>query len=104
LSPEQRAEALHKAAAARKVRAELKERLKRGEITLAAVLAASDSNDVMGKLRVSAVLESMPGIGKMRAARLMRKLRISETRRLRGLGGNQRRALLEELGPGRDAG
>lgn len=104
LSPEQRADALHKAAAARTARAELKDRLKRGVITLGAVLAAADSDDVVGKLRVSAVLESMPGIGKMRAARLMRELRISESRRLRGLGVNQRRALLEELGAGRDGG
>lgn len=103
LSPEQRTAALHKAAAARKERAELKERLKRGEVTLTEVITAGDTSDVVAKMRVSAVLEALPGIGKVRAEKLMRQLRISETRRVRGLGDNQRRALLEELGPGRSA-
>ncbi len=100
LSPEQRTAALHKAAAARKERAELKERLKRGEVSLSEVLTAGQSSDVVANMRVSAVLEALPGIGKVRAERLMRELHISETRRVRGLGDNQRRALLEELGSG----
>jgi len=101
LSPEQRTAALHKAAAARKERAELKERLKRGQVTLSEVLTAGESSDVIAKMRISAVLEALPGIGKVRAEKLMRELRISDTRRVRGLGDNQRRALLEELGSGR---
>jgi hypothetical protein len=100
LSPEQRAAALRKAAAARKERSELKERLKRGDLTLAEVIDAGESSEVVAKTRVSAVLESLPGIGKVRAEKLMRELNISESRRVRGLGENQRRALLEELGPG----
>jgi len=100
LSPEQRTAALHKAAAARKERAELKERLKRGEVTLAEVIESGASSEFVAKMRVSAVLEALPGIGKVRAERLMRELHISETRRVRGLGDNQRRALLQELGPG----
>jgi hypothetical protein len=103
LSPEQRAAALHKAAAARKTRAELKERLKRAEITLAEVIDVGERDDVVGKMRVSAVLESLPGIGKVRADKLMQELRISQSRRLRGLGANQRAALLRELGQGRGA-
>ncbi len=101
LSPEQRTAALHKAAAARKERAELKDRLKRGQLSLAELL--SEPNDVVAKMRVSALLESLPGIGKVRAEKLMRELHISETRRVRGLGTNQRRALLEELGNDRGA-
>lgn len=101
LSPEQRADALQKAAAARKSRAEVKERLKRGEVQLAEVISIGDTDDVVGRMRVSAVLESLPGIGKVRAEKLMRDLRISDSRRIRGLGRNQRRALLEELGSGR---
>lgn len=103
LSPEQRADALNKAAAARKARADLKDRLKKGDVTLAELLDAGESDEVVGKMRVAAVLESLPGIGKVRAERLMRELGISDTRRVRGLGGNQRRALLEELGRGRSA-
>ncbi|MEP6697828.1 MAG: integration host factor, actinobacterial type [Pseudonocardiales bacterium] len=100
LSPEQRANALRKAAEARKARSQLKERLKRGDTTLAEVLESGESSEVVAKTRVSAVLESLPGIGKVRAEKLMRQLHISESRRVRGLGDNQRRALLEELGPG----
>lgn len=101
LSPEQRTAALEKAAAARRVRAELKDRLKRGETRLAEVINIGETDEVVGRMRVSAVLESLPGIGKVRAEKLMRDLRISASRRIRGLGGNQRRALLEELGSGR---
>lgn len=97
LSPEQRAAALVKAAAARKARAELKEKLKREETTLADVLAKAGTDEVIGKLKVSAVLEAMPGIGKVRAASLMERLGIAETRRLRGLGEHQRKALLQEF-------
>ncbi|MGB9378958.1 MAG: integration host factor, actinobacterial type [Mycobacteriales bacterium] len=101
LSPEQRADALQKAAAARKARAEIKERLKKGEMQLAEVISIGETDEVVSRMRVSAVLESLPGIGKVRAEKLMRDLRISDSRRIRGLGDNQRRALLEELGSGR---
>ncbi len=100
LSPEQRAAALEKAAAARKARAELKDQLKRGDATLTDVLGRADADEVVGKLKVSAVLEALPGIGKVRAAQIMERLRIAESRRLRGLGEHQRRALLEEFGAG----
>jgi ribosomal protein S13 len=49
-------------------------------------------------MRVSAVLESLPGVGKARAAKIMERLEISPTRRVRGLGANQRRALETEFG------
>jgi DnaJ-domain-containing protein 1 len=97
LSPEQRAAALEKAAAARKARAELKDKLKHGGTTLAEVLAAADSDEVVGKMKVVSVLEALPGIGKVRAVQMMEKFKIADSRRLRGLGDNQRRALLEEF-------
>jgi transposase len=99
LTPEQRAAALEKAAAARKSRAELKDKLKRGDTTLADVLRLADENEVVGKLKVSAVLEALPGIGKVRAGQIMERLRIAESRRLRGLGEHQRRSLLDEFAP-----
>lgn len=98
LTPEQRAEALQKAAAARKARAELKDKLKRQEMTVSQVLAAGETDEVIGKMRVSAVLEALPGLGKARAQKVMDRLEISPTRRVRGLGANQRRALEEEFG------
>jgi guanylate kinase len=79
LTPEQRAAALEKAAAARKARAEVKERLKKSGVSIAEVLNQGDTDDVIGKMRVSAVLESMPGVGKARAAKIMERLEISPT-------------------------
>ncbi|GAA1822214.1 integration host factor, actinobacterial type [Luedemannella flava] len=101
LSPEQRAAALEKAAEIRKARAELKEQLKQGKTTLTAVLDRAEADDVVGKLKVSAVLQAMPGIGKVRATQIMEKLKIAESRRLRGLGDQQRKALLAEFAGGR---
>ncbi len=98
LSPEQRAAALEKAAAARKARAELRERLKSKGTTVGDVLRQGETDEVIGKMRVSAVLESLPGVGKARAAKIMERLEISPTRRVRGLGANQRRALESEFG------
>ena len=100
LSPEQRAAALEKAAEIRKARAELKDQLKSGKTTLAAVLDRAEEDEVVGKLKVSAVLQAMPGIGKVRATQIMEKLKIAESRRLRGLGEQQRKALLAEFSAG----
>jgi hypothetical protein len=97
LTPEQRAAALEKAALARKQRAELKERLKKAEVSLASVLERADSDEIIGKMKVAAVLEALPGVGKVRATRIMEKLAISDTRRLRGLGNKQRAALVLEF-------
>lgn len=94
LSPEQRAAALEKAGIARRARAELKERLKLGSITLAEVLKQGESDDLVGKTKVLAVLESLPGVGKVKARRTMEEIGIAETRRVRGLGTQQREALL----------
>ncbi len=92
-----RREALQKAAEARKIRAEMKQQLKAGEIGLEKVLERAERDEVVGKTRVAAVLESMPRVGKVRARRLMERLDISSSRRLRGLGTNQRQRLLAEF-------
>ncbi len=98
LTPAQRAAALEKAAKARKDRAEVKNNLKRGAITLPAVLKQGQSDDTVGKMKVSALLEAMPGVGKVRARQIMERLGIAESRRVRGLGANQRTALENEFG------
>ena len=97
LSPEQRQAALEKAAAARRQRAELKEKLKMGSTTLKELLDQAERDEIIGKMKVVAVLESLPGVGKVRARRLMDEIGISETRRIRGLGAQQRDALLKEF-------
>jgi hypothetical protein len=98
LSPDQRQAALEKAAAARRQRAELKEKLKMGSTSLRELLDSAEHDDVVGKMKVVTVLESLPGVGKVRARRLMEQLNISDTRRVRGLGSQQRDALLREFG------
>jgi hypothetical protein len=100
LTPDQRAAALEKAAKARKERAELKNRLKHGSTNLTQVLKEGQSDTVVGKMKVSALLESMPGVGKVRAKQIMERLGIAESRRVRGLGANQRTALEHEFGGG----
>jgi transposase len=98
LTPEQRTAALEKAAAARRARAEVKNRLKHSGASLAGVLRDGQDNDVIGKIRVSALLESMPGVGKVRARQIMERVGIAPTRRVRGLGANQVAALEREFG------
>jgi S13-like H2TH domain len=96
LSEEQRRQALAKAAEARRARAELKEQLKSGRTTLKELLARTD-DEVVGKMKVTSVLESLPGVGRVRARKLMEKLDISESRRMRGLGSKQRANLMVEF-------
>lgn len=98
LDDEARRQALEKAAEARKIRAELKQQLKSGEVDFRDVLRRANSNEIVGKTKVSAVLEAMPRLGKVRARKLMERLDISPSRRLRGLGVNQREKLLAEFG------
>ena len=100
LTPDQRAAALEKAARERKERAEVKNRLKHGSTSLSQVLKDGQSDDIVGKMKVSALLESVPGIGKVRARQIMERLGIAESRRVRGLGANQRAALENEFGGG----
>lgn len=95
LTPEQREQALAKAALARRARAELKEKLKMGSLSLAELLSQSAGNDHIGKMKVLAVIESLPGVGKVKARRTMEEIGIADTRRVRGLGDQQRKALLE---------
>ena len=96
LTPEQRAAALEKAARVRRERAEVKDKLKMGSLSLADLLTQADSNETIGKMKVVSVLESLPGLGKVKARRLMETVGISDSRRLQGLGAKQREALLKE--------
>ena len=97
LTPEQRQAALEKAAAARRERAEVKNRLKHSGASLHEVLDQGQRNEVIGKMKVLDLLQSMPGLGKVRAKQLMERIGIAETRRVRGLGVNQVSALEREF-------
>ena len=96
LTDEQRKQALEKAAAARHARAELREQIKKGEKSLESVLNSDDP--IASRMKVSTLIETLPGYGKAKAEKIMKELQIAESRRLRGLGERQQTALLERLG------
>ena len=97
LTPEQRTDALKKAAKARQERARLREEIKSGKVTFAQVMKRS-ADPVVARMRVATLLESLPGFGKAKAAKIMTELGISESRRVQGLGARQREHLMERLG------
>jgi len=96
ITPEERQAALNKALESRRKRAQLREDLKAGKLTLEEVLDMRD-DEAIGRMRASALLESLPGIGATRAAKLMERAGIAPSRRVRGIGSKQREKLLELL-------
>ena len=97
LTPEQRKEALLKAAISRKRRAEVKTKIKSGEFTIDSILELAATDEAVAKMRVKELLESLSGVGKVRAQSLMERLNISQTRRIQGLGRLQIKQLREEF-------
>ena len=97
LDPDERRAALEKAAEARRIRADLKDRLKLRAITLGRVFELADDQDAVAKMKVADVLGAMPAYGPVKARRLMERLDIAPNRRLRGLGPRQRAKLLDEF-------
>lgn len=102
LTSEQRQAALDKAAASRRERAEVKNRLKNSGGSIIEVLREGRTNEVIAKMRVVDLLCAMPGLGKVRAKQLMERLGIAESRRVRGLGTKQVAALEREFAPSDD--
>lgn len=96
LTQEQRKQALAKAAAVRKGRAEIKADLSDRRLTFAELLERT-SDPLVGGMKVSAALAALPGYGKKRTSQLMERVGVLENRRLRGLGKRQREALIREL-------
>ena len=97
LTPEERARALAKAKLSRQVRAALKLRIKSMEISIAQVFEIATGDEAIAKMRVLELIESIPGMGKVRAAAVMERLNISPTRRVQGLGRHQVDSLIEEF-------
>jgi len=94
MSAEQRSQALAKAVAARRQRAEIKALLKTGSLTIAEVLERAQEDDIVAGTKVFPLLASTPRMGKIKAKRLMEELGIAENRTIRGLGRRQREDLL----------
>lgn len=97
LTDEQRMKALEKAAEARRVRAEAKELLKTGSMTLSELFEKAESEELLEGLKVESLIAAMPGTGKIKAKRLMESIGIADNRRIRGLGTKQKEALLAEF-------
>lgn len=97
LTDEERAAAREKAKQSRQARADAKLALKNRKITVSEFLDRADADEALQRIRVEDMLKSIPSIGEIRAAAIMRELRIDPSRRLRGLGAHQRRNLIEHL-------
>jgi hypothetical protein len=95
LTPEQRQAALEKAAASRRERAEVKNRIRNSGGSVLDVIEEGQTNEVIGKMKVLDLLQAVPGVGKIRARQMMERLNIAESRRVRGLGVKQIEALTE---------
>ncbi|MGO4859496.1 integration host factor, actinobacterial type [Arthrobacter sp. 2MCAF14] len=95
LSPEERSDALEKAARARARRALAKEQLRTGELSFARLIKSAQTDEAIARMRVSELIEAVPGIGPVRAAAIMAEVGIAASRRLRGLGIHQSRSLID---------
>ncbi len=102
-TPEQRAQALAAARAVRQERALLRAALKSGATDGAALIAQSGEDDTWHGVRVRWLLESLPGIGPVRAAALMERAGIAPSRRLGGLSQRQRAAIAAAVASRRPA-
>lgn len=94
MTDEQRAAALARAGEARRIRAEIKQLLKTGTLTLEDVFARADEDDLVAGIKVGSLVNSMPHMGKVKAMRLLEELEIDAGKRLRALGSRQREKLL----------
>ena len=81
LTDEQRRQALAKAAQARRVRAEIKEQLKAGSLDLTSLLELADDDQIIAKMKVVSVLESLPRLGKVKSRRVMDEIGINGDRK-----------------------
>ena len=97
LTPEEKRRGLAKAQEMRRRRAELRQELKRGAITLKELLAREDDEAVQ-KMRVSYLLQSLPQVGKVTTDKVMQDIGIPENRRVQGLGTRQCNELLQRFG------
>lgn len=97
LSPEQRQQALEKAAASRRARSELLEEVKNGTTTVETVLKRAATDEVVKKTKVTQLLRALPGYGPAKVSQLCEQAEIAENRRIGGLGERQRQALLEAV-------
>ena len=95
VTDEQRKAALEKAKVARKKLSDTRKMLKEGTISVKEVLNTTD--EVLLRMKVTSLIESLPGYGKRRAEALMKDIGIMPNRRIKGLGSKQKEALIQYL-------
>ena len=96
MTPEQRAAALEKARIVRAKRSEITTKLSLGTMSAADALKKVD-DPIIGRMKVKAFVNALPGFGKVKTEKLMEELGIPAERRLQGLGSNQMSALKAAL-------
>ena len=94
LDDDVRRRASRSAVEARRIRAEWKGRLGSGEADLGELLEASTHDAALAGMRITDALGALPGVGPRSVERILAACSIAASRRLRGLGPNQRAALL----------
>lgn len=98
LTTEQRRENLEKAKAARQCRAAILKGVVDGSYTVPDVLNMAYADETVARMKVFTLIKAAPGYGFARTQQTMKRLHIAESRRIKGLGANQRAALAELFG------
>ena len=93
LTTQERRDAHKAAVAARRFRAAFKEEIKVGKKSWRDAFSAQDES--IKKMRVRELIESLPGVGEVRAKNILERAGISPTRRVGGVGRSQYEKLLE---------
>jgi hypothetical protein len=97
LTTEQLEAARAAATEARRRRADLKSKVRSGELSLAGALETAGDDDVLAHVKVVDLLKALPRVGEKRAGLVMERLEIAANRRIRGLGRHQIAGLKAEF-------
>ena len=91
LSDEARKKGLEKARLVRKKRSEIKDRLKKGKISISKLFKDRElfENYIAG-MKVLHIISSLPGNGRVHAIKILEELKISPHKKIGGLGKNQK--------------
>lgn len=97
ISAAQRSAALSKARRVRDEMSQVRLSISTGNLRLADALSDYEATSAVNNLYVVKLLESLPGVGKVHARRVMSEIGIPPKRRVLGLDVQQREALIKEL-------
>ncbi|MHB1128807.1 MAG: integration host factor, actinobacterial type [Ilumatobacteraceae bacterium] len=98
ITSEQRCAVIEKARAVRREMTEVREHVANATLSLTEALSNTNPDSAINRLYVVKLLESLRGVGKVQARRVMCDIGITEKCRVSELGANHRMALLEEFG------